>query len=167
MTCSGRHRVPLTTGIQDALTVKTFEIPLPEDHLAPEISADINFGNTIELEGYTLTPATDGLKVILFWRVIEPTVTDYTFFVHIVGSDDEKVAQSDREPFYGSFPTSTWTAGELFVEERFMPAVPAGEYRIFIGWYTHREGGWERLSTVAREGMPATDHLMLDTIILP
>ncbi len=161
----GRHRVPLTTG-QDALTVKTFEIPLPEDHLAPEISADINFGNTIELEGYTLTPATDGLKVILFWRVIEPTVTDYTLFVHIVGSDDEKVAQSDREPFYGSFPTSTWTAGELFVEERFMPAVPDGEYRIYVGWYTHREGGWERLSTVAREGMPATDHLMLDTIIL-
>ncbi len=162
----GRHRVPLTTG-QDALTVKTFEIPLPEDHHAPEIPADINFANIMRLEGYTLTPVTDGLKIIFFWRMIEPTGSDYTLFVHIVSSDDQIVAQKDGQPFDGRYPTSTWPPGELFVEERFLPAVPDSEYRIFIGWYTHQVNGWERLSTVAQGGMPATDHPLLDTITLP
>ena len=155
-----RQRIPLVTG-QKAAIVKTFEIA------GPQILTDINFGNFFRLEGYTLAPTSEGLKILLFWRAIESPDSDYTLFVHIVNSDDQIVAQKDGQPFNGRYPTSTWPPGELFVEERFLPAVPDGEYRIFIGWYTHQENGWERLSTVAQGGMPATDHPLLDTITLP
>ena len=155
-----RQRIPLVTG-QKAAIVKTFEIP------GPQILTDINFGNFFRLEGYTLAPTSEGVKITFFWRAIESPESDYTLFVHIVNSDDQIVAQKDGQPFDGRYPTSTWPPGELFVEERFLPAVPDGEYRIFIGWYTHQVNGWERLSTVAQGGMPATDHPLLDTITLP
>ena len=155
-----RQRIPLVTG-QKAAIVKTFEIP------GPQILTEINFGNFFRLEGYTLAPTSEGVKITFFWRAIESPDSDYTLFVQIVNSDDQIVAQKDGQPFDGRYPTSTWPPGELFVEERFLPAVPDGEYRIFIGWYTHQVNGWERLSTVAQGGMPATDHLLLDTITLP
>ena len=140
---------------------RTFEIA------GPQILTDINFGNFFRLEGYTLAPTSEGLKIDFFWRTIENPDSDYTSFVHIVNSDDQIVAQQDGQPFDGRYPTSTWPPGELFVVEQFLPAVPDGEYRIFIGWYTHQGNGWERLSTVAQGGMPATDHVLLDTITLP
>ncbi|MCY4411823.1 MAG: hypothetical protein OXC27_15310 [Caldilineaceae bacterium] len=155
-----RQPIPLVTG-QSAAILKTFEIA------GPQILTDMNFGNFFSLEGYTLAPNSEGLKIDFYWRAIESPDSDYTLFVHIVNSDDQIVAQLDGQPFNGRYPTSTWPPGELFVEERFLPAVPDGEYRIFIGWYTHQENGWERLSTVAQEGMPATDHPLLGTITLP
>ena len=155
-----RKRIPLATG-QKAAIVTTFEIA------GPQFLADINFGNFFRLEGYTLAPTSEGLKIGFSWRAIESPDLDYTLFIHVVNSEDQIVAQQDGQPFYGRYPTSTWAPDELFVEERFLPEVPDGEYRIFIGWYTHQENGWVRLSTVAQDGVAETDHFLLDTISLP
>ena len=106
-----RQRIPLVTG-QKAAIVKTFEIA------GPQILTDINFGNFFRLEGYTLTPTSEGLKIDFFWRTIENPDSDYTVFVHIVNADDQIVAQNDGEPFEGRYPTSTWAPGELFPDER-------------------------------------------------
>ena len=155
-----RQRIPLVTG-QKAAIVKTFEIA------GPQILTDINFGNFFRLEGYTLTPTSEGLKIDFFWRTIENPDSDYTVFVHIVNADDQIVAQNDGEPFEGRYPTSTWAPGELFPDERIVSPIPDGEYQIYIGWYRHQEDGWKRLSTVSQGTSPATDHVLLDTITLP
>ncbi len=159
-------RIPLVTG-RDTYLVKTFKIPLPKDDRAPEISTGINFGNIIELSGYSLTPISDGLKITFFWRALASPGIDYTSFVHIVDSNDKIVAQTDVEPLDGRYPTSIWSPEEVIVDERIVSSIPDGEYRIYIGWYWHLEDGWKRLSTVAQGGIPATDHVLLDTIILP
>ena len=161
-----RRRIPLDGGQPEAVA-KTFEIPLPVDHRTPEISADINFANMLRLEGYTLTPSSQGLEILLFWRAIENPDADYTLFVHVVDGDDRIVAQKDGEPLSGRYSTSLWSPRDLFVEERFFPSVPEGEYRIYIGWYTHQESGWERLSTVAQGDAPASSHVLLDTVTVP
>lgn len=155
-----RQRIPLTTG-QKAAIVKEFKVA------GPQIHTDINFGDFFSLEGYTLNPTNEGLKIDLFWRTLESPDSDYTVFVHIVNSDEQIVAQHDREPFEGRYPTSTWAPGELFVDERIVSSIPEGEYRVHIGWYRHQEDGWKRLSTVSQGSSPATDHLLLDTITLP
>ena len=160
-----RKRIPLVTG-QDAHLVRTFKVPLPEDNRVPEISTDINFGNLIELNGYTLTPITDGLKITFFWRAMESPEDDYTSFVHIVDADDQIVAQADMQPLDGRYPTSVWSPDELIVEERTVSPIPEGEYRIFIGWYLHQEGGWERLTTVTEGSSPAADRVLLDTVTI-
>ncbi|MDE0633243.1 MAG: hypothetical protein OXH73_17190 [Caldilineaceae bacterium] len=160
------ERVPLVTG-RDTHLVKTFKIPLPKDDRLPDISTGINFGNIIELSGYSLTPVNGGLKLTLFWRALASPEIDYTSFVHIVDSDGKIVSQSDVEPLDGRYPTSIWSPKEVIVDERIVSSIPDGEYQIYIGWYWHQEDGWQRLSTVAQGGMPATDHVLLDTIILP
>ncbi len=161
-----RARIPLVTG-QDVHLVKTFKVPLPEDKRVPEISTEINFGDMIELSGYTLTPLSNGLKVTLFWRAMESPEVDYTSFIHVVDAEDQIVAQADMEPLDGRYPTSIWSPGELIVEERTVSPIPGGAYRIFVGWYLYLEGGWERLSVVSEGGPSASDRALLDTIRLP
>ena len=159
-------RIPLVTG-RDTHLVKTFKIPLPKDDRAPEIPSDINFGNIIELSGYSLTPISGGLKLTFFWRALEAPEIDYTSFVHIVDSNDKIVAQADLEPLHGRYPTSIWSPEEVIVDERILSSIPDGEYRIYIGWYRHLEDGWKRLSIVSQGTSPATDRVLLDTITLP
>ncbi len=161
-----QKRIPLVSG-QDVHLVKTFKVPLPEDDRVPEVSTAINFGGLIELMGYTLTPVSDGMKVTLFWRATASSVQDYTAFVHVVNADDQIVAQVDMQPLDGRYPTSVWSPGELIVEERTVSPIPGGAYRIFVGWYWHHEGGWERLSVASERSSSAPDRALLETIRLP
>lgn len=161
-----RERIPLVSG-QDVHLVKTFKVSLPEDDRVPEISTEINFGDVIELGGYTLTPVGDGLKVTLFWRAAAPSEHDYTAFVHVVDADDQIVAQVDMQPLGGRYPTSIWSPGESIVEERTISPIPNGVYRIFVGWYLHHDDGWERLSVVSEGSSSAPDRALLETINLP
>ena len=160
-----RERIPLATG-QDMHLVETIKVFLPQDDRVPETFTAINFGDLIELRGYTLTPIQEGLKVTLFWRAMESPEDDYTSFVHIVDADDQIVAQADMQPLDGRYPTSVWSPDELIVEERTVSPIPEGEYRIFIGWYLHQEGGWERLTTVTEGSSPAADRVLLDTVTI-
>ena len=161
-----RKRIPLLTG-EDSQLVKTFKIPLPVDHRIPESSSDINFGNIIALDGYTLTPISDGLKITFFWRSIDAPQTDYTTFIHIVDTEDQIVAQMDVQPLHGQYPTSVWSPNELIVDERTVTGIPKGEYRIYIGWYLYREDALEPLPVVSNGSQSTTDRLLLETITVP
>ena len=163
---TARKRVPLLTG-EDSQLVKTFKIPLPVDHRIPESSSDINFGNTIALDGYTLTPISDGLKITFFWRSIDTPQTDYTTFIHIVDAEDQIVAQMDVQPLHGQYPTSIWSPNELIVDERTVTGIPKGEYRIYIGWYLYRADALEPLPVVSNGSQSTTDRLLLETITVP
>jgi hypothetical protein len=158
-----QRRVLLQTG-EDLATVGTFKVPLPPSHSVPEYRLKADFGQMIQLSGYTLTPTTEGLSVTLFWQAKRVPDADYTIFVHITDANDNIVAQADSQPLYGQYPTSIWSLGESIVEERRIP-VPAGEHQVFVGLYR-----WETL-----ERLPATldgqrlqdDRLLLDTIKVP
>ena len=162
----GRSRVSLSTG-GDFLLLETLKVPLPIGDSVPENSTDFNFGNIVALEGYTLTPISDGLKLTLFWRAKENIQTDYVTFVHITDQDDQIVAQMDVQPLYGQYPTTIWSPNELVVDERIFSALPAGKYRIYIGFYRHLEDSWERLSISSNESGSTTDRLYLDNITIP
>ncbi len=161
-----RERIPLVTD-QAMHLVKTYKVFLPRDDRVPAVSTSINFGDLIELRGYTLTPVQDGLKVTLFWRATESPEVDYTSFVHVVDADGRIVVQSDMQPLDGRYPTSVWSPGEEIVEERIVTSIPDGEHRILIGWYQHLDGGWERLPVVSVGSSSENDYALLDTIRLP
>lgn len=144
----------------------TVNIPLTLSQQVPENFTSVNYADLIGLEGYTLKPAKTGLEIIFFFRALDSISHDYTLFVHIVDGNDRIVAQKDAQPFNGEYPTSKWSLSDLIVEVRTLSPIPEGEYKIYIGWYRHREEGWERLSTVGNGTSPATDHLLLDTITI-
>ena len=162
----GRNRIPLSTGI-DFLILKTFKISLPSDDRVPEVLTDFNFGNIIALDGYTLTPASDGLNLTFFWRATGNIQSDYFTFVHIIDADDQIVAQMDVQPRNGHYPTSIWSLSEQVVDQLTINAIPKGKYRIYMGWYRHREDTWERLPIFSNAKGLEEDRLLLETVTIP
>ena len=155
-----RKRIPLLTG-EDSLLVKTFKIPCLSITGYRNLLRISNSGNIIALDGYTLTPISDGLKITFFWRSIDTPQTDYTTFIHIVDTEDQIVAQMDVQPLHGQYPTSIWSPNELIVDERTVTGIPKGEYRIYIGWYLYREDALEPLPVVSNGSQSTTDRLLL------
>jgi hypothetical protein len=78
------------------------------------------------------------LRVALTWAVESAPKRDYHVFVHLIDELEHVWATGDDAPRQGSYPTSWWEPSEVIVDEYAMPLgtdVPAGRYRVQIGWY--------------------------------
>ena len=151
----GRYRLEVVayevaTGspLADPVAVDWFTIgaaPAP-----PATVADSRWQNGLRLIGYDALPATltpqAAFTVRLVWSTSTALTDDYTAFVHLVGPDGTLVAQNDRPPLAGFYPTSGWTSNEP-VEDTYaltLPeTLPSGAYRLLVGWYQPTTG--ERL----------------------
>ncbi len=109
---------------------------------APQQMVDARWGDNMRLVGMDPVPdrlgAGDTLDVRLVWAADGAVAHDYTVFVHLIGPDGAPVAQHDRAPEGGFYPTSAWTAGTP-VEDTYTLALPtelrAGEYTLVVGLY--------------------------------
>ena len=83
--------------------------------------ADFRLGHLARLIGYELDrtslPPGAWLNVTLCWEVLEPTTTDYTLFVQLIGADGGLVASRHTYPGQGRFLTSQWQPGDRFCDE--------------------------------------------------
>ncbi len=139
-----------------------------ETERLPAAEAAWQFGDVIALEGVEL-PATaqpgGELALRLQWASLQPTATNYTVFVHVIGPDGERVAQQDQQPLGGFAPTHTWSAGQRVVD-RVTVALPAelapGEYTVQVGLYA----GDARLP-VSRGGVEAGDYAAVGAFRAP
>jgi uncharacterized membrane protein len=145
---------------------KWVEITPAESDLQPSNPVQANLDGKMELRGYDVSPgvgqAGGDLEVTLYWRALAPMDRDYTVFVHLVGSDDQLVAQHDGQPWWEvSLPTSTWQPGEL-LRDRHTLSLPAdlaaGTYSLRIGVYF-----WENLERlpVMENNVPVNNYVDL------
>lgn len=78
------------------------------------------------------------LPVNLRWQGLAAMDEDYTVFLQVLNAADQIVGQVDAWPLQGTFPTSEWQPGTS-VEDPYLiqlaPELPAGEYRLQVGWY--------------------------------
>ena len=78
------------------------------------------------------------LPVRLVWSASVQPQHDYTIFVHLVNESGVPLAQNDRQPLDGFYPTSAWALG-VQVAETYQLALPAdlapGRYRLVTGLY--------------------------------
>lgn len=117
----------------------------PEDppHLDVPVPLDYRLGETLALAGRGAIPdavrAGESFSLMLYWKATADVVTDYVAFVHLVDQAGKVVAQIDRPPRDGSYPTSFWIPGEI-VSDTFTLEVPAtalpGEHRLVCGMYS-------------------------------
>jgi hypothetical protein len=131
-------------------------VPLPTE---PDVLTNATLDNTIELRGFTLqfpnhqpdepgsgaatqTPEArhvlSELKLTLFWQPLTTLPVDYTTFLHLRNRDGTTVAQRDRQPLDGAYPTSYWQAGETIIDPMTLPlpdTLPAGSYTLVAGLY--------------------------------
>jgi len=129
-------------------TIGKYEIyaPAPPLRLQPA-----DFGDAIALVGWNAQPASSppgALHVTIVWQARRAMPQRYTAFVHLdaARADGGKIAQDDREPRGGIYPTTRWAPNEM-VQETYTLKVPGdlprGKYVLRVGWYDADTG--ERL----------------------
>jgi hypothetical protein len=114
---------------------------------------------SITLRGWRLEgPARPGamLDLTLTWYASARQVRDWVVFVHLVDSQGRIVAEDNRQPRDGAFPTTQWNLGD-WIEDRHqlqLPAdLPGGVYMLRIGLYDSRNnqrGGSHRRGSTTR-----------------
>ncbi len=147
MLAPGRYR--LDVSVYDVATLTPLTQPQAFDWFtvgpppaAPQQKIGAQWTNGLQLVGADHLPLTihagETLNVRLVWSTAAAIAQDYTVFVHLVGTDGKPVAQSDRAPENGFYPTSGWHVGE-WVADTYALAVPAdvpvGRYQWVVGLY--------------------------------
>jgi hypothetical protein len=95
-------------------------LTLPDDAAATVQDASLTYDGVARLLGVSLdqTSVSPGgvLAVRACWEALAPMSKDYTIFVHLVGGNNERVAERHTYPGLGRFPTSLWPVGRAFCD---------------------------------------------------
>lgn len=149
---------PMTSGCWVG-QIKVFGLPIPP--------TATNFADQIALLSARIpdVPLQPGgqLSIQLQWQALAPINEDYTLFIQLLNAQDQIMGQIDSYPLHGTYPTSQWQVGEQIADPYSLqlPAdLPAGEYRLIIGWYLLAT--LQRLSVVDHAGTPLADHFTLN-----
>jgi 4-amino-4-deoxy-L-arabinose transferase-like glycosyltransferase len=128
-----------------------------------------NFGNQIALIGYAMEGRAVGpgekIHLTLYWESLAEMERDYTVFTHVIGERDRIWAQVDSQPQKGAAPTSTWSRGQVLVDEYHLlvePDTPPGVYDIEVGLYLAATG--ERLGLLDEAGHWVDSRVMLTKV---
>jgi 4-amino-4-deoxy-L-arabinose transferase-like glycosyltransferase len=124
---------------------------LPPEPPSYEITHPQRFdlGGQAALFGYDVSSdslkAGQALTVTLYWQALARMADDYKVFVHLVGPEPEEriVAQSDKAPLGGAWPTWAWEPGYQ-VRDEYPLDLPAdllpGKYELRAGLYRPSDG---------------------------
>jgi hypothetical protein len=141
----------------------------------PEVQFAVSavLGEQIVLLGADLVQEGTALHLDLHWQAGEKwgaeggVSPDYLVFVHLYDPDSETiVAQSDARPRRGTYPTSSWVAGEVVSEQILLDLskVPPGRYRLGVGMVDAK--GPDRVPVVdARGAALPGGRLVLEPIV--
>ncbi|MEW5956494.1 MAG: glycosyltransferase family 39 protein [Chloroflexota bacterium] len=115
--------------------------------MSPAQTVEANFAGIIGLRGYDGPQIGDRtLTMQLYWQSLAPIPKNYTVFVHVRDQTGAVVAQMDRPPANGIYPTSVWSPPEIISEE-IRVSLPTGllpgDYAVVVGLYDPHTG--ERL----------------------
>jgi hypothetical protein len=136
--------------------------------LRQPLSPAAELGKEATLLGAEVEPATavqrgTTMKIHLDWQAMRAIHIDYTTFVHLLGPDGTLVAQQDKQPLDGFFPTSRWLPGQT-VADTYQLALPVdaplGQYTLQVGLYNLASG--QRLP-VLRGGKAVGDSVTVTT----
>lgn len=157
----GRYRVEVIAydvatrePLADPIAVDWFRIGPPP--APPAVTVGATWQNGLTLVGHDELPAAltpeQTLTLRTVWQTTTPVTTDYTLFVHLLDPTGQIIAQSDRAPEGNFYPTSGWPIGDWAMGDTVLqlPAMlPAGRYRLLLGWYDPQTGARLQLPTGA------------------
>ena len=124
------------------------------DVVPPANEAIVAFESGMTLRDVAIHP--DDLQIDLWWSIDEPTYTNFTVSVILLGQGGV-VAQLDVQPFINQRPTSAWTTDEIVYDPHVLELIdvldelPAGEYSVGVKIYAFEESGLVVYPTVDGE----------------
>jgi hypothetical protein len=131
---------------------------IPKSNLTVRWKDDIVLVS-VALADQPLVPG-ESRPVEFTWQAGSTPDRDLTFFVHLIDSAGHIIAQTDKRPFGGRFPTTVWRSGETLqgtYTVQIPEDIPPGEYRVRIGFY-------DGLGTLPlADG--AADHYVIDSVL--
>ena len=82
-------------------------------------------------------PTASSLDLTFYWQTLNIPETDYTVFVHVRNDAGQIVAQQDRPPLGGAYPTGLWERGEIIKDELSLALeqLEPGQYELVAGMY--------------------------------
>jgi hypothetical protein len=110
---------------------------------SPQHPLVVDLGEVISLRGYDLKLEPAAMRLKLYWQSAHQAEVDYTSFIHLRNQAGAIVAQVDRPPVAGVYPTSLWSAGEVIPDEVSISLptnLPPGEYTVVAGLYDFATG---------------------------
>lgn len=117
----------------------------------PEREAGYSFGS-FHLNRYGVEFVDEGVLVSLEWSAEGEATEDYSWFVHLIDSNGNILAQQDRQP---NLPTSVWSPSEPVIDRLFFPLNLHEGLRLRIGWLDPANG--ERLPVTDSAGQQLPD----------
>ncbi|MEE8389606.1 MAG: hypothetical protein V3S14_02270, partial [Anaerolineae bacterium] len=133
------------------LIVRGVPILSPEELPTVKQPADYVLDDAIGLNRVQLSGGTDDtITLTLTWQSLQPVSYDATIFVHLSEADGSFLAQVDRQPLNGRFPTSYWLPGQVITDVVSLSLARGtydGQIVLTMGMYT-----WPSL-----ERLPVTD----------
>ena len=148
----GRYRLDVVA--YDATTFEPLADPLAlawfwvgDPPSLPDVIVDADWQNGITLVGHDGWPQTllpgETITKRLVWSAGAPIQGDNTVFVQLLGPDGAIIAQSDRAPEGGFYPTSAWQPDQLVADSYSLtlpPALAPGAYSVLVGLYDPGSG---------------------------
>jgi hypothetical protein len=133
-----------------------------EDLPTSELESAYVIDQAIGLNRVIIPSSTQGdMMVTLVWQSLQPVTYDATVFVHLLETNGDLIAQVDRQPLAGQFPTSYWLPGQVITDTiRLSPLNNHydGPMTLTVGMYT-----WpslERLSVLDSPGILQQDNVI-------
>lgn len=138
---------------RDALVLQELDL-VPLAGAYPNATS-VNFGEVLELVGYSVAPrrleSGGELSLTLHWQALKSPAQDYTFFAQVLDDvDTTRWAANDLRQ-----PTTAWSPAEdqtVSLPMTLGEDTPAGVYPIIIGAYTRGEDGTFHRLQIVREG---------------
>lgn len=153
------------SGFGEAVLTPVEVVSVLRTFTAPDAATrvDARFQDQIALTGYTLVPGPATHLTLVWQSQAESLAIDYTVFVHLRDAAGNLVAQADRQPRAGAYPTSLWASGEYIADEFQFDLAP-GEYTLSVGLYNAETGARLQVRQ-ANEGV--SDQVILGSFTVP
>jgi len=121
-----------------------------------DFEAGAEWDNGIVLYGFSLY--SNG-EVELVWGASRQLNESLRLFVHALSHEGRIVEQWDGVPADWTRPTTGWVEGEYVITKHSF-SLPAGEYRLRLGWYSPAAG--ERIAVAAADALELEQMLVIE-----
>lgn len=143
----------------DFVVVDRLKVSAPASRVQADETPLATFEEGLALLSYewasqTVAPG-ETATLRLRWAASGPATTSYTIFAHLLDEGGELLAQHDKAPLDGAYPTQFWGEGEVISDEHVF-AVPAdagaGSTSVLLGFYDPADNA--RLQRTGGDGLP-------------
>lgn len=121
--------------------IKVPQIEQPNVPPHTRLDSQVVLGESFQLVGAEAQRVPNmGINITLYWQNLsERPGIDATIFVHAFDATGEIVAQSDKRPWNGTYPTFIWSEEEVISTQHILPLIETVDYselRVRVGMYT-------------------------------